>query len=430
VKHHLWLLFLIIFTLSACVLPSTGTPAPAATGTPVPQQGAGITLTVTPTAAGPTATPAGDPVAISRIDIMDTSGSGWGIGRGTTDTYDRVLRTSDGGVTWLDVTPAQPVSFPDGSSSSALPAFMDLQHTWVIYYNPMPAPVGADIQVWYTADGGKSWQPSQALDLSMTLEFFLPTDLGFSDLQNGWLLAHLGAGMNHDYVALYKTSNGGQSWQRVVDPSMDGTSPNSLPMSCQKTGVAFQDPMNGWVTGGCNGVMPGLFLYKTSDGGINWYPVQLPNPPSAPTLLTEDTNFCTTQPPSFPAPQQIYMEVQCMTSDGQNRALLYASQDGGSTWTSQDLPGAFAVTDFLSNGVGWWLGGSTRDTSEPKVLMQTTDGGKTWTPQLKQMNWNGQIDFVDQNNGWAVARGGDILHLLKTNNAGKLWVEVKPVRLR
>jgi photosystem II stability/assembly factor-like uncharacterized protein len=386
------------------------TPAPTATETPVPV---------------PTAVPteAGLPVNLVKIKMLDEK-LGWGVGQVSTSPFQRILRTVDGGFHWQDVTPAQSVADTSSTDTSALTAFQDADRGWVLYFTPLPAPVSKPLVVWSTADTGKTWQVSKPLEMPTNMDFFMPTDLGFSSPQNGWLMAHLGVGMSHDYVALYRSANGGADWQRVVDPSQDGVIQDSLPMSCSKTGVVFQDAITGWVTGGCNGVVPGLFLYQTTDGGTTWQPVQLPAPSSNPGLLSTQENVCATNPPALPSANTIVIMVSCLLSGGQTQGWLYTSQDAGKTWADQALPAAYGMLDFLPSGNAWLLGGESQDPNAPKTLYQSNDQGKTWSPVLQPVNWHGTIDFIDAHTGWAIARQNDVNHLLETTDGGKKWGEI------
>ena len=43
------------------------------------------------------------------------------------------------------------------------------------------------------------------------------------------------------------------------------------------------------------------------------------------------------------------------------------------------------------------------------------------------MNWDGQFDFVDESAGFAVARSGDQVALVRTQDAGRSWEILEPV---
>jgi len=53
--------------------------------------------------------------------------------------------------------------------------------------------------------------------------------------------------------------------------------------------------------------------------------------------------------------------------------------------------------------------------------LRTTDGGATWKAvEAKVRSTLLNVQFVDDNNGWAVGRGGTIL---RTSDGGAIWIE-------
>jgi photosystem II stability/assembly factor-like uncharacterized protein len=73
---------------------------------------------------------------------------------------------------------------------------------------------------------------------------------------------------------------------------------------------------------------------------------------------------------------------------------------------------------MLDQNFGWAL---SRD------IYKTTDGGLTWE-HLKAVRWDGQFDFVDENNGFAVARSGEEIALVRTDDGGRTWQLLEPTR--
>jgi photosystem II stability/assembly factor-like uncharacterized protein len=167
---------------------------------------------------------------------------------------DHVLFTTDGGSTWKDVTPPESEA-ASGDRKTAIGFFQDAKTAWVTYANYVGYPVPTQVVVWHTADGGAIWQASQPLDVQGLSEIFVPSDLQFVLGQTGWLLVHVGVGMNHDYVALYHSLDGGINWSRILDPYNDGGI-----QSCTKSAMLFTDLTHGWLTGDCNGVKAGVLL--------------------------------------------------------------------------------------------------------------------------------------------------------------------------
>jgi photosystem II stability/assembly factor-like uncharacterized protein len=399
----------------------TPTLAPVSTSTPLTtdilETPAAVTPlpVINPTPAGPPIAPiqAGTAITITTIRMLDAT-NGWAVG-GQAQDSDHVLSTADGGQTWLDVTPPEPVL--SGTSQAAIGFFVDVNTAWVTYYPQKGLNVPPEARVWRTQDGGQTWQSSAPLDLQGLNEFYLASDLVFADLQNGWLLVHVGVGMSHDYVALYRTMDGGQTWARLIDPyGVSGI------QGCQKTGLVFTTAQAGWLTGDCNGVEAGAFLFQTADGGQTWQPVTLPVPADAPDLFSDPGPACGTRSAIFFSPQVGKLIVTCSDYARDPAVLsdyLYTTLDGGSSWTAVSCPADSVL--FLSPDIGWALG---RD------VFHTSDGGQTWTA-VKTVHWDGQFSFVSDSLGWAVARAagntGTLIALVQTRDGAQSWVEIHPV---
>jgi photosystem II stability/assembly factor-like uncharacterized protein len=419
--------------LSVNVEPGSSAPTPAQTqaaasspaaGTPVPTQAAATVVKAAPTA---TAIPGhlqpGAAVRLAEIHMVDAN-QGWALGNRGLGLVDVVLRTADDGQTWRDVTPPLPAAENNGTGKQATGAFFDAQHAWVSYADLTPAPDLKNPLVWYTADGGANWQSSQPLDLqNVQVEGYNPGLLGFLDLQHGWLLAHVGAGMNHDYVVIFTTGDGGRTWTRMVDPEK-----NNLAMSCHKTGLVFKTPQLGYLAGDCQGVAPGIYLSRTVDGGVTWSDVLLPAPDGKPADFFKDpTVFCGVDTVLFPSAQDAFIPVRCSTNGDPKTLLrwLYASQDGGQSFHSLPVPAQYGSINFLNPQTGWLIGSFTIDAVH-FTLFGTVDGGQNWK-SIANLGWTGMPDFVDAQNGWVVAKTGDVTALVHTTDGGASWQEIKPL---
>ncbi len=408
-------------TLNVEIPPSSPTGRPAPTALP-PTRPAPTWTPAAPTPVS-TALPGrlqpGSPVQIAAIRMLDAQ-QGWGIGNRGTGRQDAILRTADGGLTWRDVTPPLPEN-PAGSTRQAAAAFIDAQHAWVTYFNPTPSPIAAPPDVWFTTDGGASWG-SSPLDVNgAQLEYLIPGIIGFSDVQNGWLLAHVGAGMSHDYVAIFTTTDGGRSWKRVVDPQV-----NNLPMGCRKTGLVFLSPRIGYLSGDCMGVTSGIYLLRTADGGVTWQDVKLPPPADRPDLFTDRNTICGIDTLSSPAAQELYIPVRCSSvgSSSDVRRWLYASHDGGSTFQALSMPAQYGSFQFLNPSTAWLIGGFTPDATR-FTLFKTVDSGAAWKT-VANLGWQGEPDFVDGQSGWVVALSSSAAALVHTGDGGVTWREIKP----
>jgi photosystem II stability/assembly factor-like uncharacterized protein len=348
------------------------------------------------------------PLTIATIDMLDEQ-NGWAIG-GVEGGSQHILRTGDGGLTWQDVTPPQ--AAPEkGALLQAAGHFMDARQAWVFYTLDDGRPIYPAV-VWHTADGGASWQSSQQIDLGGVEYQFSYPGLQFTDAQHGWLMAHVGAGMNHDYVMLYRSQDGGQSWQRLIDPYMDGGI-----QACYKPGMEFVDAQQGWLPVDCNGVMPGALLYHTADGGETWEMVNLPPPADQPGIFENYAVACGVRQAIFFTPQMGYAGVTCANYDTDPLTTLYylyTTQDGGVTWTSSAYPGGSLT--FLDAQMGW---------AQNEDIYHTTDGGATWT-KIANVSWQAEFDFVSQEQGWAIAEAGEDTALVQSKDGGVYWSEIEP----
>jgi photosystem II stability/assembly factor-like uncharacterized protein len=402
--------------------PATAVPA-TATVAPVASQTAGPTAADTAATPAGTATPVANPIAhlkagqaitITTIHMLDAN-TGWATG-GLANIGDHVLTTADGGQTWHDVTPPQAAPTSDQVQPVAATLVVNgASNAWVIYGSYQPAPPATNI-FWRTTDGGQTWLASQPIDLAGigAADFFQPSDISFLDAQTGWFIAHLGAGMMHDYFTIMKTTNGGQSWTSLIDPTADG------PQSCQKTGLHFTDARNGWLTGDCQGVAPGVFFKHSTDGGATWNDATLPAPAGQPDMFTRQDAGCGTYSMRFFDPQNAKMAVACLILGPNlitNMDFIYTTANGGQNWTSSAAP-ARSLT-FLDAHTGWALP-TGENGQAPFALSATPDGGKTWTT-VKRLAWTGQLSFVDAQIGWAVAQADQAISFVNTTDGGKTW---------
>ncbi len=417
-KLHEIALIALVLLLAGCNLPVIGgEQAPEAT--PIPTAAAATEPAEAPTAVPPTEAPEptleplGDPIAhleegqliiITTIHMISAD-LGWAIG-GVNGASDHVLRTRDGGTTWQDITPAEPAPLEGESEIAAAGAFMGPSNAWVVYYPTVPTTEGGyRLRLWATSDGGDSWQRSQPLELEFLGSAEYPPMLGFTDQDNGWLLARAGpSGMHRYSVYLLRTSDAGRHWTKAIDPFEDVGL-----QSCHKTGLAFADLQTGWATFD-NCPVPAPEIAVTHDGGITWEALALPAPESRPTLF--ETDLCEAHSPHLLSPMEGAVGVSCSTGD--RLQFFYFTEDGGQTWARNLYPGG--QLELFNRQTGYALG---------RKIYRTEDGGVTWD-WVKTLQWDGQFSFVSEQLGWAVARSEGAIALVKTSNGGGIWDLLKP----
>jgi photosystem II stability/assembly factor-like uncharacterized protein len=334
--------------------------------------------------------------------------NGWAIAKGPSPN-DQILRTVDGGLTWTHTTPPEPQPDTAGVEKVARGYFPDTTHALVIYQNNPVFTIPAFPVVWSTADAGANWAASSPFALPGPPDFMDISDLQMTDSGTGFFLAHVGVGMNHDYLAVFRSDPAGAAWDRVADPfetfNIQG---------CQKTGMAFADANFGWMSVDCQGVRDIPYYFRSSDGGRTWESIELPPPADDPDLYTR--SICGAYSPQLISPDTGFLVLRCLNRDDFTtlEGYLYRTGDGGSTWITSVYPGG----DFLllDQGMGYAL---SRD------IFRTDDQGLTWA-FVKTVNWDGEFSFINGQSGWAVARSGDAVALVRTFDGGLTWQEISP----
>ncbi|MCS6992893.1 MAG: hypothetical protein NZP74_03590 [Anaerolineales bacterium] len=420
-------LFSTCLVMSACGVFQVGLEpaAPEATLT-LPPTVPVVFPTFTPTPIPPAdfdPLPAGKKIRLTSIHMLDKT-TGWGIGQIEGSDTDFVLLTRDGGRTWQNRTPRAVLqSLPP--QGLALTAFFGPQgRAWALWSDREAGGFpDSGVVVWRTADFGQTWQTGAPLSLEgVPAEYFVPVHFGFLDATYGWLMARLGAGMSHDYVAAFVTEDGGLTWRRVLDPVQ-----HLDLMVCQKTGLAFVSAREGWLTGDCPGLLPGLFLYATRDGGQTWQAVSLPVPAGLPAdWFGGEKAGCGVTGLVYTGGDGLALSVRCLANDGGKVWGWLYTAGPGKELQARVLPQPYGGFQFLNAREGWFIGAASSDPAAPAVIYRTTDGGLSWRPVLATA-WQGVPNFVDAETGWVIARTGEKSALVYTTNGGLLWEEISPV---
>lgn len=377
----------------------------------------------------------GEDVTLTLIRMIDDK-TGWGVGNDGSD--DHILRTQDGGQFWLDITPHEPASLSGNTGKRALSFFLDDNHAWTTYY-PEEDFQFEPSSIWYTTDGGDSWELSSSLDGSGLETYFEPREIFFQDQHFGWLMLGHDRGVGHAPISIFRTGDGGKNWERIIDPFSEENS-GFIHICCQ-TGMVFLDSKSGLITSQ-NGPVESPYVNWTEDGGLNWQEQILP--PADETLFSNA--WCGTRSPVVRSRQLVALVVECLDARQEpavNVAFLYSSADKGQIWEFFRLespPVEKGVWDYLQRSynidfirpeVGWLYisdyyqlqGGE--DSNILTNIYNTIDGGKSWG-HVKKVTWTGQFSFVDLQHGWAAASSGDEHALVRTSDEGRNWQIISP----
>lgn len=155
---------------------------------------------------------------VKALPIKDfkllTSGAGW------VSTGNRLLRTTDGGTTWKDISPPNP-----NGDQYASAFFLNADTGWVLLSGHPRAGECADndqsesdwaFHIASTVDGGKSWSETHVKTPSCDSGSFSASlndggSFTFSDQRHGWLSLQYQSGSAFSFGILLATSDGGQT---------------------------------------------------------------------------------------------------------------------------------------------------------------------------------------------------------------------------
>jgi len=229
---------------------------------------------------------------------MVDSRNGWARGnlQGGNPSSDYILRTTDGGSTWQDVTPAGFIRV-EGTYFNDFYGGMDALNektAWAISTTDfLQGKYGLSGTVWRTDDGGRSWKPGNPIVLAPPSDIFATGDgyrtLQFVDASHGWLVVFVKCGMGISCEEIYQTSDGGMNWRDL-----------SLCWSDNCASPIFIDTTTGWMkysipwmpdspvsNVGALETSPFWKIQKTNNGGTTWNYVSLPPPANLVELLKD-----------------------------------------------------------------------------------------------------------------------------------------------
>jgi photosystem II stability/assembly factor-like uncharacterized protein len=196
--------------------------------------------------------------------------------------------------------------------------------------------------------------------------------------------------------AIFKSSDGGKTWQR-----------QTAPLALNVQSISFANPLEGWIVGDL-GHAEGYIIH-TMSGGQAWQG-QL-------RVLRHFYNGVTAHNPWEAT------VTGSLDSFFTYAGLIVQTNDAGTHWQERKFLTGIGKVDFVDSLRGWayaFDGDSAR-------FIHTKDGGKTWTIQRYNLNVLVQLrafDFVDSLHGWAMGKGGgfsDYPVVIGTRNGGDTW---------
>jgi len=286
---------------------------------------------------------------------LANSNTGWCVGNNGV-----ILKTTNGGINWF----LQQSGVKNNLYSLSLPSVNN------------GYAVGDSGLILKTTNGGYDWlNLNTSISNSLKSVFFVNENIGFT-----------GGYFGEFVLNLYKTTNGGNSWNSI---QIDASYINS---------IYFLNPELGWATIGVSNVISGASVIKTSNGGLNWiYQFSSGVSPPAKDVFFIDSLYG-------------WLSYRSIVSI----PTILRTTDGGNNWITE-FPGTGVSINslyFTDRRNGWGAGDNS-------VIQATTNGGINWINQTSFQlgkNYN-SVYFTDSLTGWVVCDSGIIL---KTTTGGVL----------
>jgi WD40 repeat protein len=438
--------FLVQEQIPPCntTIPSIATPIHSATQSATRTATSTATYTTTPEPEPEqiliTLYPAGQPVSLDSLYMIDAR-HGWAIG-GEAEQPQHVLRTSDGGLTWVDVTPPENVPIDLYEHDVATSVFLDAETAWVIYSTYLNGAIDVST-LWRTQDGGHSWEPSWRLPRLTFGAISSSPELEFADTQHGWLDMGYFLGAGSGRHELFQTSDGGQTWELVI---YEFSEQYENWASGGVRDIDFIDPFHGWATSKHPYIdNQTVTVHWTEDRGLTWRTQDIPRPPEFAPGYCDGMALTGGWISTLFSPQFGMLNAHCdsiyLNPDDPPDHLdfLYVTTDGGKNWQINPLPSERSEIEFqvparsidiINSNVVYLLKKKLRENrTADRVadLYMSRDRGRTWT-NITTVGWYGDLEFVDERVGWVVIRDKDdhFLQLLHTTDGGQTWGKLAP----
>lgn len=287
-----------------------------------------------------------------------------GIAAGNTGGQDQPIFTTDGGNTWTLAT------------SNVVGGIYDIE----MINQDLAFATSTSGRVYRTTNGGQNWEQ---LDTGEDSSFAIFYTLHFFDENNG-LVAGCQGFSSCNSSSLYKTSDGGDSWESV-----------NSGVNVQLFDMQFLNDDVGYI--GSRGRM-----LKSTDGGEEWTEINLPTTRwvRAIEFFSEDEGI------AFASPQSPF------SSNVQHS--FFRTTDGGETWNEETITVPGIIEDIHSSGDIVWAVG--RD----GALLKSEDKGVTWEDPVITRQFISSIQNIDRETLIAnTAR-----QILLSSDSGITWSEI------
>lgn len=228
-------------------------------------------------------------------------------------------------------------------------------------------------------------------------------------------------------------NQGGGAKGTTASASSSGTSQPGTLLWFQN--LQMTSATTGWVVAGSGSTASAaersLSLARTTDGARTWSAV---TPGAAKPMLATSNAAQALDPVDGGHAYLAVTESTSPSLTAVNTTVVFATTDGGQTWTeSAPVHAAGAVTEvsFADAMHGWLLmaGGASSNGQQLPWLYRTSDGGKHWSPAAVASPGSGAggfcqelgLDFISATTGWVTSTCRSGSQLLVSHDGGGTW---------
>ena len=262
-------------------------------------------------------------------------------------------------------------------------------------------------QAWaWTMSGDLAWQTQDGgLSWTPAGEFGFQSHIGFNDSQYGWKLNAEVWGLSFVQfdIISFSTTQDGGETWKETNPPPGGGTAYMAFPSAQMA-WAVRAGFAKTLEGSPNLGVPFQIL-TTFDGGSTWTTRQMPLPVEA-TLVerpSEGTYLGGVGNCAFISPVYTSTAIWKLALTCENSSWIYTTANQGKTWIISAMPAGIDAQIEFINPTVGWLFLGGWLQDFQGDLYQTTDGGQSWT-LIKHTDWGDvRLSFVDAQTGWAVA---------------------------